>query len=70
MAYTPATVKDLLRLGGNLIITGSYTPASLKDFARLAKSNNTMLTIRANSLTPATLKDLIRIGQDCITIEV
>ena len=70
MAYTPAIIKDLLELGGTLIISGSYTPASLKDFARLAKSNNTMLTIKANSLTPATLKDLIRIGQDCITIEV
>ena len=70
MAYTPATIIDLIRLGGNLRITGSYSPESLKDFASLAKSKNVKLTIKANSLTPATLNDLIKIGQDCLTIEL
>ncbi len=70
MAYIPTTIKDLLRLGGNLKLSGEYSLSSLKDFARIAKSNNTMLIIKANSLTPAILKDLIRIGQDCITIEM
>lgn len=70
MAYTPATIKDLLDIGANLTITGRYTPASLKDFVRIAKSKNIKLTIKAGSYTPATLKDLVRIGQDCLTLEV
>jgi len=70
MAYTPATIKDLLNLGANLTISGSYTPASLKDFARIAKSKNIKLTIKADSYTPATLKDLVSIGQDCLTLEI
>jgi hypothetical protein len=70
MAYTTETIKDLLRLGGNVTINGAYTPESLKDFARLANSSNVMLTIKANNYTPDLLKDLSRLGKENVTIEL
>jgi len=70
MQYTPDTVKELIKLGGHLKVSGIYTPETLKDFARLAKTNNTKLTIIANSLKPDTLKDLIRFAKDNVILEI
>ena len=70
MGYTPETVKDLIKLGGSIKVSGSYTPGTLKDFAQLAKENNVQLTIKVNSLTPGTLKELIKIAKDNVILEL
>lgn len=70
MAYTPLTIKELINLGANLVISGTYTPLSLKEFVSLAKNRKVKITIKANSLTPLTLKELVQIGQDYLTIEL
>jgi hypothetical protein len=70
MAYVPATIKELIQLGGNLKITGQYVPASLREFAQLARAHNTHLTIVASYLVPATLKELIEIAPNNITLEI
>ena len=70
MAYSPDTVKDLIRLGGNIIISGKYSPDTLKDYVRLAITNNVKITIKADSYSPDTLKDLIRLGKDNLTLEI
>lgn len=70
MAYTPVSVKELIKLGGNLKITSSYSPVTLKEFVSLAKARKVQITIQANSLTIVSLKELITIGQEYLTIEL
>ena len=70
MAYTSETIKDLIRLGGRLTISGSYTSENLKDFIRLANTHNVRLTIRVEGLKTETLKDLIRISNNNLTLEL
>ncbi len=70
MEYTAETIKDLIRLGGHIKVSGTYPSETLKDFARLAKSRNVKLTIKANSATTETLKDLIRIAKNNIVLEL
>ena len=70
MAYLSETVKDLLRLGGNVIVGGSYMAETMKEFAHLAKKHNVMLTIKVGSYRSETLKEIVRIGGKNVTIEV
>lgn len=70
MAHTPITIKDLIRLGGNVEVTSGHTPTSLKDFARLAVQQGSHITINATQITPTTAKDLVRIGGKHVTLIV
>lgn len=70
MAYTSETIKDLIRLGGQLKISGSYTSESLKDFIRLANRHNVQLTIKVEGQNSETLKELIRISNNNLTLEL
>ena len=70
MAYNSETVKDLIRLGATLKISGSYNSETLKDFIRLANSHNVHLTIVVDGLNSETLKDLVRLGKNNLTLEI
>jgi hypothetical protein len=73
MSYTSDTAKDLIRLGGSIIVKhSSYTSDTLKDLARLAKTNGGHLTVDTAkcSITSDTAKDLIRLAPQNVTIIV
>ena len=67
---TSLTVKDLIRLGGNVRITKKFTSVVLKDFVRLAVNKDVHITIVGTELTSLTMKDLVRIGGKNVTIEI
>lgn len=70
MALHPDTVKELIRLGGNIKVSGNFHPDSLKEFVWLANSHKVHLTIEVNNLHPDTLKELVRLGQSNLTLEL
>ncbi|KFF03255.1 hypothetical protein [Flavobacterium reichenbachii] len=70
MAYTSATIKELIKLGGNLTVTGKFSSAHLKDFVNLAKNQNVQITLKINGTSSATLKELVKIGHSKLVLEL
>jgi hypothetical protein len=70
MEYSSTTIKDLIKLGAKLTISGKYSSTSLKDFVSLAKTHNVPITLRIVGTSSTTLKNLIKIGHPELTLEL
>ena len=70
MAYSSTTIKDLIKLGGTLTVTGKYSSTSLKDFVNLAKTHNVQITLKIDGSSSTTLKDLLKIGHSKLILEL
>ncbi|MBU3895685.1 hypothetical protein KH388_23710 [Serratia rubidaea] len=65
-------VLDIVRLGGNVVITsesGLLSPQVL-DVVRIANGNNAHVTIYAKRFLSSQLNDFVRIGGKNVTIVV
>jgi hypothetical protein len=67
---TPLTIKELIKLGGNLKLKGTYQPFELKEFISLVKLHDTQLTIDAKGIETYTLKELAKLGGKNLTLEI
>ncbi len=67
MSYTPETLKQIVKLGGNLILHQGYTPGTLEELVLIAKSTGAHITIEG-VYTPNTITRLIEIGGNNVTI--
>lgn len=70
MTYTSDTIKELIKLGATLTITGKFSSVHLKEFVNLAKNHNTQITLKINGTSSSTLKELVKIGHLKLILEL